>query len=405
MLLLSKSISIFDKQNKSTKMNILSIHNRYQIRGGEDESRESEERLLKENGHRVDVYEKSNEELAQISAIKLGLNTIWSRQEYQAITDQLLQHQYDIVHIQNFFPLISPAAHHAVKKQGVPVVQTLRNYRLLCPNALFFRDGRVCEDCLDKPLPYPGILHRCYRDDWRASSVTASMISIHRALKTWHHMVDRFITLTHFARSKFIEGGFPEEKIVVKPNFVHPDPGVGPGSGNYALFVGRLSVEKGLDTLLKAWSMLESPLPLKIIGDGPLAGQVQKAAQKVPEIEWLGRRPIRAVHELMGNAKFLIFPSEWYETFGRVAVEAFSKGTPVVAANIGAIAELVEDGHTGRLFSPSDSADLACKVNWMLDNGSKVSQMRQAARAEFEAKYTAETNYRCLLDIYQTVLD
>lgn len=381
-------------------MHILSVHNAYQIRGGEDESRASEERLLRENGHQVEPYEENNARVAEFNAVQLALNTIWSQSSYQIAKQKLMQSSYDLMHVQNFFPLISPSIYYAARSAGVPVVQTLRNYRLLCPNALFFRDGQVCEDCLGKAIPYPGIVNRCYRESLAASSVTAAMITIHRLLKTWDEMVDVYITLTEFSRQKFIQGGLPAEKIVVKPNFVHPDPGVGSGSGGYALYVGRLSVEKGLDTLLAAWEQLETPLPLKIIGDGPLADQVAATAARLPQVEWLGRKPMSEVYDLMGEAIALIFPSKWYETFGRVAVESFAKGTPVIAADIGAIAELVEPQRTGLCFRPGDATDLAAKVETLLLDPKRCLQMRQEARAEYEAKYTAAKNYSRLMEIY-----
>ncbi|NJL81673.1 MAG: glycosyltransferase family 4 protein, partial [Richelia sp. SM2_1_7] len=157
------------------------------------------------------------------------------------------------------------------------------------------------------------------------------------------------------------------------------------------------------DTLLAAWEQLTEQMPLKIVGDGPLAPQVESAVKRLPSVEWLGRRPMSEVHELMGKAAFLVFPSKWYETFGRVAIEAFAKGTPVIAANIGAIAELVDSGRTGLHFRPGDAADLADKVKWVLANPEKLAQMRQEARLEFEAKYTADQNYQQLMEIYQQV--
>ncbi|MBD2072645.1 glycosyltransferase family 4 protein [Phormidium sp. FACHB-592] len=382
-------------------MKVLSIHNSYQIRGGEDESRESEERLLREMGHDVDVYEEDNDRIATLSNTQMALRTIWSTEAHEIVKQRLSNATYDVVHVQNFFPLISPSVHHAAQAAGVPVIQTLRNYRLLCPNALFFRDGQVCEDCLGKSIPYPGVLHGCYRESRTASAAVVAMLTVHRTMSTWTNAVDRFIALTEFARQKFIEGGFPAEKIVVKPNFVHPDPGIGTGTGGYALYVGRLSVEKGLDTLLAAWERLDQPIPLKIIGDGPLAEQVIEATQRMSSVEWLGRKPMSEVHALMGEAMFLVFPSKWYETFGRVAVEAFAKGTPVVAANIGAIAELVDAGRTGLLFHPSDPDNLAAQVNWLLSHPTTLAQMRQQTRTEFEAKYTAERNYKRLIEIYK----
>ncbi len=382
-------------------MRILTVHNYYQIRGGEDECYEAEINLLREMGQQVEVYTEANERVASLSNLGLAAKTIWSQEGHQIVSRHLIDHAYNVIHVHNLFPLISPSIYYAAKAKQVPVVQTLHNYRLLCPNALFFRDGQVCESCIGKLVPYPGILHSCYRESQAASAGVAAMLTFHRALRTWTKMVDTYIALTEFARQKFIEGGLPAEKIVVKPNFVHPDPGVGSGQGGYALYVGRLSVEKGLDTLLVAWEHLKQPIPLKIVGDGPLADQVIEATKRLPHVTWLGRKPMPEVHALMGEAMFLIFPSKWYETFGRVAVEAFAKGTPVIAANIGAIAELVDAGRTGLHYQPGDAADLATKVEWALANPAELAQMRQAARAEFEAKYTAEKNYNQLIEIYQ----
>lgn len=379
-------------------MRILSLHNRYVIRGGEDESREAEEKLLREMGHEVSTYEEDNKTIESLHSLEVLKRTLWSQPSYEIVRKRLKHSPHDIVHIQNFFPLISPSAHYAAQSMGVPVVQTLRNYRLICPNGLFFRDGQVCEDCMGLSIPYPGVMHRCYRDNLTASAGVTAMVSMHRLLRTWQHQVTLFIALTDFAREKFIQGGFPADKIVVKPNFVHPDPGLGSGSGKYALYVGRLSVEKGLDTLLQAWNHLSTDFPLKIIGEGPLIDLVK--THQSNQVEWLGRRSLSEVYQLMGEATMLIFPSNWYETFGRVAVEAFAKGTPVIGAKIGAIAELIDHGRTGRHFSPGDPADLAAQVDWMLTHPAQVQTMRKAARAEFEQRYTAKTNYAQLLDIY-----
>jgi glycosyltransferase involved in cell wall biosynthesis len=381
-------------------MRILSIHNNYQIRGGEDESRLSEERLLREMGHEVDVYEENNDRLGEINRLQLAIRTVWSAEAHRIVTQRLKSAAYDLIHVQNFFPLISPSIYYAAQSMGVPVVQTLRNYRLLCPNALFFRDGQVCEDCLGKAIPYPGVIHGCYREDRAASAVTATMLTVHRMLGTWTQQVDGYIALTEFARNKLIQGGLSAEKIMVKSNFIHPDPKIGSGNGGYALYVGRLSVEKGLDTLLNAWALLGNRIPLKIVGDGPLSEMVIAAMKDNPLVEWLGRKPIAEVHTLMGEAQVLIFPSKWYETFGRVAVESFAKGTPVIASNIGAIAELIDHGRTGLHFAPGDPADLAEKVEWFLSHAAEAHRMRQHVRTEYETKYTAEQNYRRLMEIY-----
>lgn len=381
-------------------MHILAVHNGYKIRGGEDECYEAEVALLREMGHDVDVYEEHNDRLGDFGKLQLAARTVWSQDTYQTVRQKLAAAPYDVMHVQNFFPLISPSVYYAAKAEGVPIVQTLHNYRLLCPNALFFREGKVCEDCLGKPIPYPGVQHGCYRENKVASAGVATLLTAHRLLQTWTKTVDLYVALTEFARQKFIEGGLPAEKIVVKPHFIHPDPGPGQGSGGYALYVGRLSVEKGLDTLLDAWALLGDRMPLKIIGDGPLADRVMEATQRLPNVEWLGRKPLAEVYALMGEAACLVFPSKWYETFGRVAVEAFAKGTPVIAANIGAIAELVDAGRTGLHFRPGDPDDLRDQVKWVLANPDALAKMRLEARAEFEANYTVEKNYQELIHIY-----
>jgi len=258
---------------------------------------------------------------------------------------------------------------------------------------------------MGKAIPWPGVVHACYRGSRAASGAVATMLTVHRALRTWTETVDVYVALTGFARDKFVEGGLPADKIVVKPNFVAPDPGPGRGGGGYALFVGRLAPEKGTETMLAAWDRLENSIPLKIVGDGPLRARVARAAATRANVEWLGHRPVAEVHALMREADMLVFPSEWYETFGRVAAEAFAAGTPVVAADIGAVAELVEHGRTGLKFRPGDPDDLAAQVDLALSQPARLRRMRGEARAEFEARYTAERNYPKLMEIYRRALE
>jgi len=339
-----------------------------------------------------------------MNAIALAKNTLWNSTVYQELRSLIRQEKPQVAHFHNTFPLVSPAAYYAARDEGVAVVQTLHNYRLLCPNALFFREGRVCEDCLGKSIPMPGVMHGCYRGSRSASAVVAATMSLHSFLGTWQRAVDVFIVYSQFAMNKFIQGGLPPEKVMFKTNFLYPAPDIGEGNGGYALFVGRLSVEKGLGVMLDAWRQLRGKIPLKIMGDGPMSGLVTAAMQEMPEIEWLGRRSLEEVYEVVGKAAFLVFPSEWYETFGRVAIEAFARGTPVVASRIGAIAELVDHERTGMLFHPSDSADLATQVEWLLSHPQELSQMRREARSQFEAKYTAADNCKRLMEIYQTAI-
>lgn len=385
-------------------MKILLVHNYYQQPGGEDQVFLTEAALLETQGHCVVRYTLHNDQLAEMNPLPLIQATVWNKAVYRKLRALICRERPQVVHFHNTFPLISPAAYYAAKAEEVPVVQTLHNYRLLCPNAVFFRNGHVCEDCQGKSLPWPGVAHACYRESRVETGVVAAMLTLHRALNIPTEAVDLYIALTNFARQKFIQGGLAAEKILVKPNFVHPDPGFEEERGGYALFVGRLSREKGIGTLLTAWEKLRGKFPLKIVGDGPLAPQVANAAAQLTGVEWLGRRRSEEVYELMGKANMLIFPSEWYETFGRVAIEAFAKGTPVIAANIGAVAELVESDRTGLKFRPGDPEDLVAKMEWALTHPAELVRMCQEARAEFEAKYTAKQNYQMLMKIYEMVV-
>jgi glycosyltransferase involved in cell wall biosynthesis len=385
-------------------MQIMVIHNHYQIRGGEDESYQSEIRVLHEAGHQVVPFTEHNDRVSSIGNVQTAMRTVWSRESYHRLQKIIRVDKPDILHVQNFFPLISPSIYYAGRAEGIPIVQALRNYRLLCPNALFFRNGHVCEDCMGKPFTWPGIVHACYRESREATAAVTAMIFAHRLLGTWTEMVDVYVALTEFARKKFIEGGLPAEKIVVKPNFVHPDPGVGEHRGGYMLFVGRLTSEKGVSTLLKAWEQVAGRGKLLIVGDGPMQSMMLDASQRIPRVEYLGRRSVEDVYALMAEAEALILPSEWYETFGRVAVEAFAKGTPVIAANIGAVAELVEHGRTGLLFTPGNWTDLASKIDWAYMHSREMAEMGREARREYEAKYTAERNYRMLMQIYDSAI-
>ncbi len=382
-------------------MKVLLLHNHYRERGVEDSVFASEGALLESRGHLVSRYTRHNEEATHLGTLSLASKTLWSRQSYNALRQLIRQLRPDVMHVHNTLPLLSPSVYWAAHAERVPVVQTLHNYRLLCPNALFFRDGHPCEKCLGR-LPWPGVLHACYRHSHAASAVLAVMLALHRTIKTWQDKVDTYIALTEFAKRKFIQGGLPPQKVIVKPNCVHPDPGMGQGQGGNALFVGRLSPEKGIRALLDGWKSLNTAVRLTIVGDGPGSTQIQKSieARGIQNVEVLGRRPRDQVLRLMRDARFLVFPSECYESFPMSIAEAFACGTPVVAARVGAMVEVVEDGRTGLHFNPGDAADLAAKMEWLLTHPKDLVQMRKEARAEYEAKYTAERNYSMLIEIY-----
>jgi glycosyltransferase involved in cell wall biosynthesis len=317
---------------------------------------------------------------------------------------RLREFEPDLVHVHNFFPLISPAVHHAAHNRGVPVIQTLHNYRLLCPASTLLRNGSVCEDCTHQWYPISAVRHACYRKSRAASAATANMLVLHRALGTWQKTVSRFIALSEFARRKFASSGIPADRIAVKPNFLADDPGPGQGNGDYVLFVGRLSDEKGIACLLQAWKTLRSKLRLVIVGDGPLAPMVRDYVSTDRTVECLGFLDRSEILELMGRAFALVFPSIWYEAFPLVLAEALARGLPVIASNLGSMAEIITHRRTGLLFAPSSPIDLANSLQWAFDHRDEVRAMRDCARSEFEAKYTAVTNYRMLMNIYEAAV-
>jgi glycosyltransferase involved in cell wall biosynthesis len=387
-------------------MRILFVHNRYQQAGGEDVVVHAESSLLARMGHNIELWEENNDAiLSRLDAVKTGVQSVYSFRQAGKIRERIRRFDPDVVHIHNFFPRLSPSIHFACFRAGIPIVQSLHNFRLLCPAATFQGGGKVCEECLGKSVPWPSVENGCYRNSRAASAAVAIMLSVHRALGTWRRSVSRFIALTEFARDRFIAGGLPTEKISVKSNFVEPDPGIGSGGGNYALFVGRLAEEKGIGTLLAAWNRLSIKPRLKIIGDGPLAPDVAKAAATHPEIEWLGSRSREEVSRAMAEAGVLILPSTWYEGFPLVVAEAFAAGLPIIASRIGGVAEVVSDGHTGLLVSPGNPDELGNAVSRAFSHREELQLMRFQARSEFERKYTAEVNYARIMTIYTAAIE
>jgi glycosyltransferase involved in cell wall biosynthesis len=377
---------------------VLNVHNFYQRSGGEDHVFEAETELLESKGHHVVRYEEHNSRIAASNAAIAAMDAVWNSKVARSFTELTKRHDPDVVHFHNTFPLISPAAYYAVRKEGIAVVQTLHNFRLLCPGATLFREGRTCEECIEKKSLRPAIVHACYRGSRPATAAVATMLSVHRAVGTWRHKVDLYVALSEFARRRFIEGGLPASRIVVKPNFVSPDPGRGTGSGNYALFVGRLSAEKGIAVLASAWKEL-SHIPLLVAGDGPLSGMEWPRGTT-----WIGQQPREQILALMREARVLIVPSVCYETGPLAILEAFACGLPVIASDLGSMAERITHERTGLLFTPGDAADLARKVSWAFEHPEAVQSMRAAARREFEDKYTAETNYKMLIGIYEEAI-
>jgi glycosyltransferase involved in cell wall biosynthesis len=379
-------------------MKILVAHNAYQHRGGEDTVVEAEVALLRDYGHEVELYRQHNDAIKQMSRTAAAVSTIWSHRSAGEVDRVCERFQPDVIHVHNTFPLISPSLYWAAARRKVPVVQTLHNFRLLCPQAIFLRDGKVCEDCVGK-LPWRSVARKCYRGSALQSAVVTSMLATHRAIGTYRERVTRYIALNAFARDKYIEGGLPADLFRIKPNFVPsrvtPDWTMRRGG----LYVGRLSSEKGLEVLADAARRLPQP-DLEVIGSGPL----ETLAADAFGDRYLGYRPLEDIMARMHTAQFLVVPSICYENSPRTIVEAFSCGLPVIASRLGALIDIVKDGVTGLLFKPGDAADLAEKIAWARANPEQMLRMGRAARAEYEANYTPQRNYKLLIDIYDEAI-
>jgi len=376
---------------------VLIAHSAYQQKGGEDAVVASESALLASRGVEVAVYSRHNDEIKGMSRISLVGQTLCSSRTETDIAKWVADFRPDVIHAHNTFPLISPSLYLAADKAGVPVVQTLHNFRLFCPQGMLLRNGKVCEECLGN-LPWRGVVRGCYRGSIMQSAVLGGMLALHRALGTYRNKVTRYIALNEFCRKKFIEGGLPAERIAVKPNFVDIP------AGNEALrkgglFVGRLSAEKGIDVLARAMSQVPA-CQLSVIGSGPEEAALNECAN-IHKFGFLQREQIVS-H--MQQAAYLLMPSIWYENFPLTLVEAFACGLPVIASRMGAMAELIEDGRTGLLFEPGSAGELAKKIEWAEANPENMLEMGKYARKEYEAKYTPERNFRQLMDIYSGVV-
>ncbi len=388
-------------------MKILLVHNFYRQPGGEDVVMNAEANMLRRAGHDVRIYVRDNDEIdssGMIKAASLALNTVWARDTYRELKSILANDKPDIAHFHNTFPQVSPAGYDACRNAGVPVVQTLHNYRLLCPGATLYRNNVYCDRCLEGSL-LNSVIHGCYRGSHAATAVTAAMLGIHRFRNTWSERVDQYIALTEYGRRMFIRGGLPGERITVKPNFLANDPGPRESRGNYAVFVGRLSPDKGLRTLLQAWKQLPE-IPLMIAGDGPFREQLEEEAQRagLTHVVFKGYLSKADTMETIRGARFLVFPSEWPEGFPMTIAESFACGVPVLSSDIGGLPEIVIPNRTGFLFRTGDADHLVQSAERAWNDVEATAAVGRTARAEYLARYTSGRNYRQLMDIYERAM-
>ncbi len=395
-------------------MKVLLLHNRYRQFGGEDVVAEAEARLLKANG--ADVIEVGfdngdSEQPKLVSLCRQGLESSWSRTSYRFVRRLCEKHRPDIAHVHNFWTRLTPAVHTALHECGVPTVQTLHNYRLLCPSATFMRDGQLCLDCLGK-TPWRGVLHRCYRDSALASLAAARMIVSNRIRGTWERHVDAFIALSGHGYATFVAGQLPPDRIFVKPNFCEDpgDPSSLPSASKRILYLGRLAKEKGVSLLVAAWKHgdLGRHGQLVSAGDGPerlsLEAQIQDLGIS-SSVCLTGPKSRAAVPELLRNARATVLPSIWYEPLAVSIIESFSHGRPVVASDLGSLRETVRNNGSGLTFETGNVGGLAAVLEKLLTSGDLADRLGKNARREYLSQYTPEQNLGTLLRIYRFAIE
>lgn len=386
-------------------MKILYIYNRYQQEGGENLWFESEPDLFRAHGHEVTVYCRDNRELRQLSAWRktaLLWETSWSQRSYNEVRTLIRKVRPDVAHVYNTLVCVSPSVYYACREEGVPVVQSIYNYRLVCPAATLVRNGQVCEECREHSL-WRAVRYGCYRHSRLQSAVLASMLAYHWRRGTWTQLVDCYLAPSPFVRSKLMQAGISGDKIVIKPNWHEPDPGLRKESDGSFLYVGRLSREKGILTVLRAWDTLPAPPLLRIIGDGPLQDEVRQKAAGNARIEFLGRRSHGEVISWLQQATAFLVPSEWYEAFPHTILEAFVCGVPVIASRIGTLADVITDDQTGFLFTPCDPASLARSVSDVLSRSDHAQRVGMKGRREYDTRYRGSLIYESLRNIYARV--
>lgn len=377
-------------------MKVLFIHNRYQYFGGEDAVLSSEIEMLRSNNVFVETVIFNNSTIDNsFEKFVAFFSSIYSIKASKVVRAAIIAHKPDVIHVHNFFPLVSPSVYDVAEKFKIPIVQTLHNYRIACPGAFFLRDGKVCEKCIGGNFMH-SIVHKCYKNSYIGSLSLASMDYVHKMIGTWNKKIDRIICLTNFAKNKFVQFGLNESIITVKPNFVESR-GVSVSlkpRDNVGLFVGRISHEKGIQNLMKIHDRIKGKI--LIAGDGPLLERLNGFKNFIV----LGRKTPDEIFKLMKQTSFLLFPSIWYEGFPMTIVESFVNRLPVVASKLGAMEEVIVDSKTGLHFEPNNLAEMVEKINWAFENYDKMRQYGENAYSEYLRYYTAEENYKILISIY-----
>ncbi len=394
-------------------MRILLVHNYYGSAGpsGENQVFEAEQELLQEHGHDLHLFVRHSDSIRSMGRrgeLLGGLVTPWNPREASALRQVVKAFHPNVVHVHNTFPLISPAIFHAAGESAATIL-TLHNYRLFCPGALVMREGRVCTDCLDRRSVVPAIRHGCYRGSRAATLPLALSVSLHRRIRTWTRHVDAFITLSEFQRERMTRAGLPPDRVFVNPNFFPGNPEVMPWEerANDVVFVGRLTPEKGVTSLVKAWSLWGDGAPeLRIVGDGPLRADLEERAESSASsnIRFLGQVSSEVAHREIAAARMLVLPSICFEGFPMVIREAFAFGTPVAVSDIGPLPSIAEQGTSGVVFAPDDPRLLMETARTAWESPGQLERLSKGARAAFERSYTEDAHYDKLMGIYDAAI-
>lgn len=395
-------------------MKVLLAHNYYgsTAPSGENQVFEIEGKLLREHGHEVSEFLRHSDTIrakGAWGALQGAFSTPWNPFAAKALRHTVEINHPDVVHVHNTFPLLSPAIFHAIGQRAARVL-TLHNYRLFCPAAIPMREGRVCTDCLDRRSVIPALRHGCYRGSRLATLPLAVNVVLHRYLGTWTRQVDAFIALTEFQRERMIEAGLPAERVHVKPNFYPGNPSTVPwvDRRRSVVFAGRLSAEKGVLALVRAWLMWGVSAPeLRIIGDGGMRAELEELAATMPEvpIRFFGQLTGAAAKDEIAHARLLILPSEWFEGFPMVVREAFAFGTPAAVSNIGPLPSIVQQGKNGVVFEPANPQSLLNVVRSVWRGGDELERFAKGARHSYEALYNEDANYNMLMTIYERAME
>lgn len=383
------------------KQKVLMAHNYYQVPGGEDTVFHNEVNMLEKNGHKVIKYTRHNDEIkgGVLSKLKLGIDTIFSFKTYKEVKKLIDENDIDVVHVHNTLPLISPSIYYAARSKKVPVVQTIHNFRLLCPGATFTRNGEICEDCVSKGLEQ-SLKHKCYRGSLAQTFIMYAMLKFHRIIGTYNKI--NYITLTNFNKNKLLNLVKDESKIYVKPNFVEKRDKVETVLEDYFVYIGRLDEIKGINFLIEAWKEIDENIDLYVIGTGQEEEKVKKFIEEnnIKNIKLLGFMQREEAFEIIQKSRAIIVPSKWYEGFPMTIAESFSLGIPVIGSKVGNIQSIIGDKYNGVLFNLNNREELKDVVENIFYNKQKNKLLGENAYKEFKVKYTDIENYKNLKEIY-----